>query len=42
VNGDLDKLVNTFKFGIGARAIEIMLKNFPFAFRFESRLNKLK
>ena len=34
VNQDLDKMLNTFKFGVGARTIEYMLKNFPFAFRF--------
>ena len=35
-------MLNTFKFGVGARTIEYMLKNFPFSFRFESRFNKLK
>jgi hypothetical protein len=41
INTDLDKFLNTFKFGIGARTIELMLKSFPFAFRFGSRVKKL-
>lgn len=39
---ELDKMLNTFNFGVGAKAIEKMLRNFPFAFRFQSRYNKLK
>jgi ubiquitin-protein ligase E3 C len=37
----LDKFLNSFRFGVGARTIELMLKNFPFAFRFGSRVRKL-
>lgn len=42
MNQDLDKMLNTFTFGVGAKAVESMLKNFPFAFYFESRFNKLR
>jgi hypothetical protein len=42
ISNELDKFLNTFKFGIGARSIELMLKSLPFAFRFASRLKKLR
>ena len=42
VDKELDAMLNKFVFGVGARALEIMLKNFPFAFRFESRMAKFK
>lgn len=42
INKELDNYLNTFQFGVGAKAIEVMLKNFPFVFRFQSRLRKMK
>jgi PhoPQ-activated pathogenicity-related protein len=42
VSPELDKYLNTFKFGIGAKTIEMMLKSFPFAFGFGSRVKKLQ
>ena len=34
--------MNSFTFGVGAKALESMIKSFPFAFRFETRYKKLK
>lgn len=42
VINQLDATLNKFTFKMGARSLEVMLKNFPYAFRFESRMSKFQ